>query len=221
MKIKILLYLLLFLFSRNIYAITETECSNNDINEKLNCLNSKIEKLAALNNSIANTMSKLQTQMESNALQTVPAGTVVAFAGTNIPEGWLLCDGRFFLTSQYPNLYQAIGKLYGGYAGYFNIPDYRGLFLRGVSGARSDQFADIDKSTRVFGERVGSLQLDSLTEKSNLILANSFPTEKKYFLPTSSNQSRLKTNERRLADDSESKKEFRPKNIYVYYIIKY
>lgn len=221
MKIRILYYILLFSFIKNVYANTELECINNEINEKLNCLSNKIEKLNTMNVSLINSINKLQTQVESNLQQTIPAGTVVAFAGANIPDGWLLCDGRFFLTSQYPSLYQAIGKLYGGYAGYFNIPDYRGLFLRGVSGARSDQFADLDKLTRIFGERVGSLQLDSLSEKPNLVSANNLKIEKKYFLSNSNNKPVNKINDNVLVDDTVTKKEFRPKNVYVYYIIKY
>ena len=101
--------------------------------------------------------------------------------GQNIPDGWLLCDGRFF-NLLYPSLYQAIGKLYGGYAGYFNIPDYRGLFFAECFRCQSDQFADLQTSARIFGERVGSLQLDSLSEKPNLVSANNLKIEKNIFI---------------------------------------
>nr|NIM17914.1 hypothetical protein [Candidatus Aminicenantes bacterium]NIM84515.1 hypothetical protein [Candidatus Aminicenantes bacterium]NIN24040.1 hypothetical protein [Candidatus Aminicenantes bacterium]NIN47750.1 hypothetical protein [Candidatus Aminicenantes bacterium]NIN90684.1 hypothetical protein [Candidatus Aminicenantes bacterium] len=78
---------------------------------------------------------------------TVPVGTVVAYAGkvgnsisnpssptTNIEAmGWMFCDGRELDIAQYPELYAVIGTIYGGYRDgrTFNIPDYRGQFLRG------------------------------------------------------------------------------------------
>jgi hypothetical protein len=67
----------------------------------------------------------------------VPVGTVAAFAGdarTTIPQGWLLCDGAEVSRDQYPELFAAIGTVYsaGNRATTFHLPDYRGLFLRGV-----------------------------------------------------------------------------------------
>lgn len=59
--------------------------------------------------------------------QMVPVGTVVtfAFAATNLPPGWLLCDGSKFDNNTYPDLYQLLGNS--------NIlPDLRGYFLRGL-----------------------------------------------------------------------------------------
>jgi microcystin-dependent protein len=67
----------------------------------------------------------------------VPVGTVVAFAGdarSGVPKGWLLCDGAEVSRDQYPELFAAIGTIYsaGDRATTFHLPDYRGLFLRGV-----------------------------------------------------------------------------------------
>ncbi|MHB1843604.1 MAG: tail fiber protein [Deltaproteobacteria bacterium] len=68
----------------------------------------------------------------------VPPGTVVAFAGVvggsvSPPPGWLLCDGSAVSRSQYAALFNAIGTTAGGGDGAttFNLPDYRGTFLRG------------------------------------------------------------------------------------------
>ena len=46
-------------------------------------------------------------------------------------QGWMLCDGRKLKVSAYPELFAALGYLYGGASDDFCIPDYRGLFLRG------------------------------------------------------------------------------------------
>jgi microcystin-dependent protein len=49
-------------------------------------------------------------------------------------SGWLPCDGRSLSISdeKYSNLYKAIGKSWGGGSNTFNLPDLRGLFLRGL-----------------------------------------------------------------------------------------
>lgn len=69
----------------------------------------------------------------------VPAGTVVAFAGSAVPPGWLLCDGAALSRTTYATLFGAIGSGHGSGNGTstFNLPDYRGYFLRGVDN-RSD-----------------------------------------------------------------------------------
>ncbi len=65
----------------------------------------------------------------------VPPGTVSAFAGSEPPPGWLVCDGQTYQRSAYPALFAAIGVNWGAPDGNsFNVPDLRGRFLRGVSG---------------------------------------------------------------------------------------
>jgi microcystin-dependent protein len=62
---------------------------------------------------------------------TVPAGTVVAFAGTTAPTGWALCDGSALNTTTYSALFAAIGTTYGGSGSTFNLPDLRGRTVFG------------------------------------------------------------------------------------------
>ena len=62
----------------------------------------------------------------------VPIGSIIAFGGTSIPVGYLLCNGTSYSASTYGNLYTVIGTNYGGGGGYFNVPDLRGMFIRGV-----------------------------------------------------------------------------------------
>ena len=63
----------------------------------------------------------------------IPVGTVIAFAGTTVPNGWLLCDGSAVDRTAYSRLFSAIGTAHGNGNGSstFHIPDYRGQFLRG------------------------------------------------------------------------------------------
>lgn len=107
----------------------------------------------------------------------VPVGTVLAFTGERVPEGWLLADGRSLRRSDWPALYRAIGTSHGEGVSTlgvkeadFNLPDYRGRFLRGVDLAEdgrrlnADVAADARAPARAgtgnAGNRVGSYQPD-------------------------------------------------------------
>lgn len=59
-----------------------------------------------------------QAQTTATPTPAVPSGTVVAFFGTEIPAGWVLCDGRETST----------GRL---------TPDLRGRFVMGLDPANS------------------------------------------------------------------------------------
>lgn len=63
----------------------------------------------------------------------IPAGSVAPFSGSVVPDGWLLCDGREVSRSLYLNLFSAVGIAHGqgDNSTTFNLPDYRGQFLRG------------------------------------------------------------------------------------------
>ena len=66
----------------------------------------------------------------------VPAGTVMAFAGSVAPDGWLLCDYSAVDSAVYPRLFAAIGETYGDggdAAGpLFHLPDLRGRMPLGM-----------------------------------------------------------------------------------------
>jgi len=74
-----------------------------------------------------------------------PSGTVIAFAGSTPPSGWLLCDGTAYNQADYPELFQTLSTTYNTQfnpttnanwtapsASQFRIPDYRASFLRGT-----------------------------------------------------------------------------------------
>ena len=63
----------------------------------------------------------------------VPVGTIMAFAGVNIPDGWLVCDGTSYRKADYPALAAVLGATGSGRE--FEVPDLRGRFLMGVSEA--------------------------------------------------------------------------------------
>ena len=56
-----------------------------------------------------------------------PVGSIQPFAGTTVPQGWLLCDGRAVSRSDFARLYAVIGEAFGQGNGSstFNLPDMR------------------------------------------------------------------------------------------------
>ncbi|CBI76843.1 putative phage protein [Bartonella clarridgeiae 73] len=82
-----------------------------------------------------------------------PSGFIACFAMEKIPIGWLLCDGKAYAREEYASLFEAIGEVWGkgDEKTTFNVPDFRGMFLRGLDSERG-----IDK-----GRVLGSQQRDS------------------------------------------------------------
>lgn len=63
-----------------------------------------------------------------------PLGTINAFGGATAPEGWMLCQGQALSRTDYKDLFDVIGTAFGSGDGSttFNLPDFRGEFLRGA-----------------------------------------------------------------------------------------
>ncbi|QEE09730.1 phage protein [Bartonella kosoyi] len=76
-------------------------------------------------------------------------GFIGTFASEKIPSGWLLCDGKEYSRKSYANLFAVLGEIWGKGDGKttFNVPDLRGMFLRGL-----DSGKNIDKG-RLLGSR--------------------------------------------------------------------
>lgn len=54
-------------------------------------------------------------------------GQIRVCVGENIPENWLLCDGRMLMRRTYPELYKVLGVKYGDGDGSntaFNLPNF-------------------------------------------------------------------------------------------------
>ncbi len=108
----------------------------------------------------------------------MPAGTILPFAGPleNIPDGYLPCDGSLVDKDTYPLLYAAISTSWGGNTTQFNLPDCRGMFLRGVDGSAG---VDPDKNSRTnkysggnTGNNVGSFQDAATALPTNTFTGN-------------------------------------------------
>ncbi|MBP6739244.1 MAG: tail fiber protein [Leptospiraceae bacterium] len=115
-------------------------------------------------------LNLMTTQINSLSSGTgnVPVGATLEYAGTVLPTGFLFCDGAAVSRTTYANLFTALGISHGQGDGVntFNLPDYRGVFLRGVDGGAG---RDPDASSRTAlqaggntGDAVGSYQEDAL-----------------------------------------------------------
>lgn len=109
--------------------------------------------------------------------QAAPPGMIGAFGFLTTPTGWLLCDGASVSRTTYANLFAAIGLSYGnnGPPTNFNVPDLRGMFLRGVALTSGN---DPDDSLRTpnnpggqSGDNVGSQQSSAFASHHHSVRA--------------------------------------------------
>lgn len=80
-------------------------------------------------------MLRLPETIGDDILET-QVGTLAFYSGTTDPLNALICDGRKINHSDYPLLVELLNNLYqtGNPKASINIPDCRGLFLRGYGG---------------------------------------------------------------------------------------
>ena len=176
----------------------------------------------------------------------VPCGTIIPFAkdvsSTGLPTGYLLCDGSSVSQTSFATLFTAMGGSTGGgvafgdgttgtgsaVSGNFNLPDFRGLFMRGTAHTST---ADPDSGTRtayITGgqtvDNVGSYQ-DFATEAHT----HNTTTDGVRFIGSSQNIPNApgpQVNNSTVSwlsstNSGSTSTETRPKNIYVDYIIRY
>jgi microcystin-dependent protein len=108
-------------------------------------------------------------------------GEIRAFAGEQCPANWLVADGKELDTSAHKGLEAAISDLWGASApGKFNLPDLRGVFLRGWNQSRAGTGADPEAPGRQIppgapidatlqGNQVGTYQDDQFGSHSHQI----------------------------------------------------
>lgn len=185
----------------------------------------------------------------------VPAGTIVAYAGEvkpfslntpdppsnpNVPvvavaySGWILCDGQALKKNEFPQLFAAIGFLYGhGQQGedQFLIPDLRGYFLRGAYGNIKNVDPDAKKRTPAANGTAtgpGSIQgsaIQSHKHKYQMPQSATVAGDKGPALSTTIAQDTEAPDLDSMSgktplQDKVSADETRPVNIYVNYLIK-
>ena len=74
---------------------------------------------------------------------TAPIGTVLSFAGSTAPHGYLLCDGASYKVADYEDLYAVIGNTYGGDSTNFNVPNLVDKFIQGSTASGTEKEAGL------------------------------------------------------------------------------
>ena len=91
-----------------------------------------------------------------------PSGMMAEFGNVTAPTGWLACNGASVLRAAYPDLFTAIGVVWGSVDGtHFNVPDRRGTFARGTGSHGSETMADGNPFT---GPAVGAFEDDQMQQ---------------------------------------------------------
>lgn len=92
-----------------------------------------------------------------------PPGTILAYGGSQAPNGFLMCDGKAYSGVVYSNLFLTIGNIWGPGSGpnSFNVPDFRGRALFG-SGVGGMDMNGGSLTARLIGQ-VGGEELHKLT----------------------------------------------------------
>jgi phage-related tail fiber protein len=122
----------------------------------------------------------------------VPIGTIIAVgfdAGAVSEPGFLPCHGGEVSRTVYPDLFGIIGTSWGAGDGAttFNLPDFRGLFIRGVDDGAN---ADLDVSSRqaiapggAQGNNAGSIQYYGTALPASGTLTTSFAGDHQHEVP--------------------------------------
>ena len=77
-----------------------------------------------------------------------PIGSIISYLGTSAPKDYLICDGREYSLSDYPDLAEFFVSQFGTVNHFggdgettFAVPDLRNLFLRGYHGEAEEQLS--------------------------------------------------------------------------------
>lgn len=81
--------------------------------------------------------------VKTNVVFGVPIGTIIDFAGDYPPNGYLFCNGQTFSASEYPELYNVIGRTWGGTAPLFAVPDLRRKTTIGSGGVKTSNIDNV------------------------------------------------------------------------------
>ena len=166
----------------------------------------------------------------------VVTGSVTMWPVETPPADYLLCDGSAQNRTTFADLFAVLGVIYGDGDGSttFNLPDYRGRFMRGTddgAGDDPDAASRADRGDGVTGDNVGTRQnfaLQNITGSLNVGSGSRLTSGSGAFSVSNATSSGAATggNSGELAASFnasnvvETSTETRPRNIYINYIIK-
>ena len=115
----------------------------------------------------------------------VPAGSLMPFAGSTAPNGYLLCYGQLVSRTTYSALFAAIGITYGAGDGVttFQLPDLRGRVISGFDAMGGNAASRLTSIGNTLGSAGGS-ETHTLTE-SELAAHRHLVSKSGYYGPSS------------------------------------
>lgn len=116
------------------YASDASTSATNAANSETNASNSATAAASSESNA-STSETNAAASAAAAALAITPTGSVLAFAGSTSPAGWLLCDGSAVSRTTYAALFAVIGTTYGTGDGSttFNLPNLTDKFIQGNS----------------------------------------------------------------------------------------
>lgn len=116
------------------------------------------------------TLTITRLTKEENQASGVPVGTVITWASANNPNEngtWLECNGQS--CTAYPELVRVLGS--------DTVPDYRGVFLRGLGSVTSTHYGTVQHQSSGLGELQGDAIRNIYGDFSTLDVGNiEYPT---------------------------------------------
>ena len=99
-----------------------------------------------------------------------PTGSIVQFAGSTAPTGWLLCEGQAVSRTTYADLFAIIGTTYGTGNGSttFNLPNLKGRVPVGYDSTQTE----FDTMGETGGEKAVTLGLQHLPNHTHTVRVN-------------------------------------------------
>jgi len=204
----------------SIYTLVTT-LNSKGVNEIVSQIEDNKKKSESLVNSIQSSF-KIITNLDTINL---PIGSIIAYSGNseNISGStkWKICDGSQLDREEYKELFDSIEVNWGAgnSKNTFNLPDLRGQFLRGVNmGSKNDPDAKSRTSKFIAGnegDNVGSFQKDQYRSHKHESNASKGVGSN---WRGGENKGKIQSGPAQFEASGGS--ETRPKNAYVYWIIK-
>ena len=107
----------------------------------------------------------------------MPTGSLMPYAGSSAPTGYLLCDGAAISRSTYSTLFGLLATTYGSGDGSstFNIPDLRGRVIAGHGGTLLSGSADAIGATNAHSTKTHTLSTAEMPAHTHGGLTNINP----------------------------------------------
>ncbi len=105
-----------------LFNLAETSSNGYAIQMLFNIINGDLYTRGTNNQTELDEVPFKRLAFYSEVLAALPVGTILPFAGSSIPTGFLACNGAGVRATTYANLYAVIGNTYGGDSTTFNLP---------------------------------------------------------------------------------------------------